>query len=136
MPSNELDVMEQIIKLVKRMSPANQQDLLLELGQRISQNKRGHNRKSYFMVVDYAAHDRTYMDFIKDISESGVFIHTHTPFKIGQEISLTFPLPDHRRHIKVTGKIVRTSEEGIGVEFTMTDDKDQRESIRTLMDMI
>jgi Tfp pilus assembly protein PilZ len=136
MPSNEFDVIKQIIKLVKRMSPDDQQHLLLELEQRIAQNKRGHNRKSYFMVVDYATQDRMHIDFIKDISESGVFIRTHMPLKIGQEVSLTFPFPDHKKHIKIGGKIVRTTEEGIGIEFIMTDDGEQKKLIRSLLDMI
>jgi Tfp pilus assembly protein PilZ len=129
-------MIDQIMTLVKQMSPSDQQGLLQELEQRISENKRGNDRKAYFMVVDYATRDRTYMDFIKDISESGVFIHTHMPFKIGQEISLTFPLPDHRRHVKVSGRIVRTNQEGIGVEFILTDDGDQKKSIRALLEMI
>ena len=136
MHENDSDIINQIIELVKRLPPDDQQDLLLELERRTSQNKRGHNRKAYFMVVDYATHDRTYVDFIKDISESGVFIRTHMPFKIGQEISLTFPLPDHKRHVKVSGKIVWSCEDGIGVEFVMPDDGDQKKIIRSLLDMI
>ena len=101
----------------------------------VSPEKRSHTRKPYFMVVDYATQDRGYGDFIKDISSSGVFIQTHTPFAVGQELSLTFPLPKQKKHIKIDGEIVRINDEGIGVKFKMTD-SDQGEMIKSLMEMI
>lgn len=134
-PLNEFGVVDQIIELVKGM-PVNDQRILLEqLKDKVSKRRRLHTRKPYFMVVDYATHDRTYADFIKDISFSGVFIQTHKPFTIGQAISLTFPLPDQKKHIKINGEIIRTSEEGIGVKFHMFDGS-QEEMIKSLLEMI
>ena len=134
-PPHESGVIDQIADLLKRLSEDERQDFLMELERRVSRNRRYHGRKPYFMVVDYATPDRTYGDFIKDISESGVFIRTRMPFAVEQQISLTFPLPNHKKHIKVNGKIVRTSEEGIGVEFIMPN-TNQQEMIRTLLEMI
>ncbi|MBN1847631.1 MAG: PilZ domain-containing protein [Deltaproteobacteria bacterium] len=133
--ANDSGIIDRIMEQVKRLSPDDQEDLLLELERRASRNRRYHPRKPYFMIVDYATPDRNYGDFIKNISESGVFIQTRIPFAVGQNISLTFPLPDRSKHIKVRGKIIRTNEEGIGVEFLMTEESRQ-DMIRALLEML
>jgi Tfp pilus assembly protein PilZ len=79
--------------------------------------RRKHHRKSFFMVVDYTAQGNAYRDYIKDMSAGGVFIQTPVSFRIGQELSLTFTLPKSQRHIRVSGEVVRTSPQGIGVKF-------------------
>ncbi len=128
-------IVDQIIELVKGMPANDQQELLEQLKNKVSKRRRLHSRKPYFMVIDYATHDRTYADFIKDISVSGVFIQTHKPFTVGQAISLTFPLPDQKKHIKINGEIIRSSEEGIGVKFHMFNGS-QEEMIKSLLEMI
>ena len=55
--------------------------------------KRRSNRKAAFVIVNYAAQRRFYQDFIRNISDSGVFIETSIPFSVGQEVSMSFPLP-------------------------------------------
>jgi len=87
------------------------------------------------MVVDYATEGRAYKDYIQDISAGGVFIETRMPFSVGQEVSLSFPLPDHEKYIRITGEVVRTSPQGIGVKFKMVD-QDQETMIRSLLEMI
>jgi len=57
------------------------------------------------------------------------------PFSVGQEVSLTFPLPNSQKHIKITGEVVRTSPQGIGVKFKMAD-WDQEMVIKSLLEMI
>ena len=76
-----------------------------------------------------------YNDFTKDISFGGVFIETSTPFSVGQEISLTFPIPNQQKHIKITGEIVRISDQGIGVKFKIANE-DQGTIIKNLFEMI
>jgi Tfp pilus assembly protein PilZ len=83
----------------------------------LSKGKRKHYRKVFFMVVDYTTRGHAYRDFIKDMSAGGVFIETPMRFSVGQELSLTFVLPTSQKHIKVSGEVVRTSPQGIGVKF-------------------
>lgn len=68
-------------------------------------------------VIDYVVDDRLYSEFVEDVSEKGVFIRTMEPFAVGQEIVMTFLLTALERPFKVTGEIVRTMPEGIGVRF-------------------
>jgi len=79
--------------------------------------RRERPRKSCLMLVDYATLDRAYKDCIRNISASGLFIETRTPFSIGQKITLTFSSSNYERPIKITGKIARTGPGGIGVRF-------------------
>ena len=87
------------------------------------------------MVVDYSAEDRIHKDFIQNISVGGVFIETRMPFSVGQQVSLSFPLPNYQKYLKILGEVVRTSSQGIGVKFK-TADEDQEAMIKSLLEMI
>ena len=82
---------------------------------------RKNDRKNYFMSVHYIANDCLYCGFIKNISSGGVFIecprNTIQKLYIGQPVTLTFDHPDMKKHIKITGKITRIEDSGIGVNF-------------------
>lgn len=133
--SKEWSITERLIQLVRNLTENDQQALLSELEKKQSGEKRKYPRKPYFMAVDYATEDRAYKDFIKDIGMGGVFIRTRIPFSVGQEVSLSFPLPDQKRHIKISGEIVRAGEQGIGVKFKMNQ-KDQETEIQSLLGML
>jgi Tfp pilus assembly protein PilZ len=94
------------------MSNEEQQNLLLELEEKLTVRKRKHDRKSYFSVVDYDAR-----------------------FSVGQEISMAFPLPVSQEHIRIAGEVVRVNAEGIGVKF-MEVEHEQEALIRRLVDMM
>ena len=79
--------------------------------------RRRYDRKSYFMVIDYALKNRAYRDFIQDISAGGIFIESRNNFPVGQLISMTFPIPGDFRQVKVKGLIVRKTSNGMGVTF-------------------
>jgi len=133
--SDKSRLTDQIIELVKKMSEHEQRTLLKDLEESLFRGKREHIRKPFSMVVDYSTEDRAYKDFIQDISAGGVFIETHMPFSVGQQVSLSFPLPDYQKHVKITGEIVRSSPEGIGVKFKMVN-QDQEAMIKSLLEMI
>jgi len=132
---NKSSVLGRLFEMIRNMPEDEQLDLLKELEERLFRDKRKHTRKHFFMVVDYSAEDRVYKDYIKDISAGGVFIETRTPFSIGQELSLSFPLPNYQKYIKTTGEVVRISPHGIGVKFMMVD-QGQEAMIKSLLEMI
>jgi len=57
------------------------------------------------------------LEFISDISKSGLFIETNRLFNIGEDIMLYFNMHGYDRPFKIKGKIVRSNQQGIGVEF-------------------
>jgi len=117
------------------MSEDEQLTLLKELKERPFKEKRKHERKPFFMVVDYSTEERVYKDWIKNISSGGVFIETHMPFSVGQEVSLTFPLSNYQKYIKIIGEVVRIDIQGIGVRFKMAN-QDQEKMIKSLLETI
>ena len=67
--------------------------------------------------------------FTRDLSPSGIFVHTAAPIDIGMRCALSFPLPGHEERVHVIGRVVRavppeppaatasTRVPGMGVEF-------------------
>ena len=133
--SEDSTITAKLFSLILRMSKDEQLKLYEELKESVSQGKREHQRKPFLTVVNYAAQGSVYKDFIKNISAGGVFIETGMPFSVGQEVSLTFPLPDQKEHLKITGEIVRLSDQGIGVKFRMVN-QDQETLIKALIEML
>jgi Tfp pilus assembly protein PilZ len=46
-----------------------------------------------------------------------LFIETKRPFNVGEEIMLSFNMHGYDRPFKIKGNIVRSNQQGIGVEF-------------------
>jgi len=132
---NESRITARLIELIKSMPEDEQRTLLKDLEEKPFEGRRKKVRKPFLMAVDYSTQDHVYKDFIQDISTGGVFIQTHMPFTVGQEVSLTFPLPNYQKHIKVTGEVVRSTTQGVGVKFKMAD-QDQTAMITSLLESI
>ncbi|MEA1878411.1 MAG: PilZ domain-containing protein [Bacteroidota bacterium] len=134
-PLQKPNLTSRLVELITDMPEDKQQALVKDLEKETSRSARKHHRKPFIMVVDYMMQDRMYKDFIQDISAGGLFIETNKPFPIGQNVILTFPLPDYQEHIKITGEVVRSTPQGIGVKFKMADE-DQETMVKSLLDTI
>jgi len=134
-PLQEANITAHLFELITGMPEEKQKALVRDLEKETSRGARKHQRKPFIMLVDYVTQDRMYKDFIQDISAGGLFIETNKPFSVGQDVTLTFPLPDHQEHIKITGEVVRATPQGIGVKFKMADE-DQETMVKTLLDTI
>jgi uncharacterized protein (TIGR02266 family) len=133
--SNDSHVLARLVELIKDMPEKGRRNLLKELEEELNKGKRRQKRKPFFMVVDYSTKDRVYKDYIQNISTGGVFIETQMPFSVGQEVSLSFPLPNYLKYIKILGEVVRTCPQGIGLRFKPSN-QDQEEMIKSLLEMI
>ena len=117
---NELDrteIRDLIFKKINRMSDMEIRQFYQEFIERQHSKPRKHDRKDFFMIVDYSVSDQYYRDFIQDISENGVFIKTSQAFSVGQRIQMTFMSSDYQRPFKIKGEIVRVHTDGVGVRF-------------------
>ena len=128
------EVVARLHALIGRMSSDEQEDLLAQLEKGLFKGKREHERKAFPNTVVYTTPSGTYTDFIKDISDEGVFIETGKPFSVGEEISMTFLLSEHKKRLKIQGEIVRVEEQGIGVKFKAT--QVQKEIIKSFIDKV
>jgi Tfp pilus assembly protein PilZ len=103
-------------KLVMDLQQNDKLRLLDELNEQVL-GKREHPRKSCVMSTDYVVADRAYRNFVKDISESGVYVQTIQPFELGDEVIQSFSLSDKQIPFKFTGEIVRIGKDGVGIRF-------------------
>jgi Tfp pilus assembly protein PilZ len=93
---------------------------------------RGHIRKSCMLSIDYRVEDRNFEGFMLDISPAGAFIETGEPFTAGQQIYLSFSLPNNPGQLQLEGEILWKGMLGIGVKFNDLNDN-QAELISTYM---
>ncbi len=80
-------------------------------------DRREHIRISTSRGVEFVVRSRLYQGSIENYCESGVFIKTEDRFSEGQDISMTIESPNFESE-KRTGKIIWSTPEGIGVEFS------------------
>jgi hypothetical protein len=116
-------VTHRLFQLISTMSDDERRTLLklLENGLLKGKCRRGSFRKPLQLPVIYAMGERTYRNYIKDISLGGVFIFTRNAFQAGQQIRLLFSNGDKTSSVKMLGKVARATPEGIGVEFLSPD---------------
>ena len=138
MVNNELsrnEIRAYLFRLLNDMSDEEMRQLLKELEERQNEKQRKYSRKGFLTLIDYNVGDRSYKDFIQDISGSGVFIKTSQTFSVGQTISMTFMSPDNQKPFRINGEIIRIHEDGIGVKFKI-ESRIQEAVLKTLVDMI
>ena len=131
----ETGVTDQLIERIKSMTMEKQAQLLKELDKGQNRRVRQHDRKTFFMIVDYIVGDRYYRDFIQDMSSTGVFIKTSKAFSLGRNILMTFMAPDNQKPFKINGEVVRVTPDGIGVKFII-ESQVQEAVIKSLVQMI
>lgn len=114
---SEKQLTERLLKAVTLLSAERKKmlDELIKEWERL--DYREDSRIACFLAVDYSTKDRVYQDFINNLSNGGVFIETSAPFHVGQSVSMTFSVPSLSRTFKIGGTIIRTEQDGIGVQF-------------------
>lgn len=117
LPSEAAALTRRLLERVAGMSFEEQRALLEMLETRTDVEKRELPRRSSALVVTYTDACRRYEDLARDISAGGLFIETRERFVVGDQIGIAFRLPDVSAPIRLSGKIVRTSPTGIGVQF-------------------
>jgi Tfp pilus assembly protein PilZ len=115
------EVTARLIELIRDMSEAVQRNLLKELQNKHTGEKRTYSRKTSLIAIDCSTHDVCLTNFIQDISSGGVFIETNAPLYVGQELKMNFSLPEVENPISIGGEVVRVDSHGIGVKFISGD---------------
>ena len=108
---------KKLFDAILKLSPEQQTQVMNYVEELNAENKRIFVRKAHKIPISYATQNRIYADNIADISKSGLFIETNRPFNIGEEIMLSFNMHGYDRPFKIKGKIVRSNQQGMGVEF-------------------
>ena len=106
-----------LIKAVEKLSPQRKKMLEQLIREWDRLDYREDSRIPCFFPVDYSTQDRVYQDFIHNLSNGGVFIETAASLSVGQTLSMIFNVPALLKTFKITGRIVRTDPDGVGVKF-------------------
>ena len=115
---DEKKMTDRLIQAIKNLSPQRKKMLEELLNEWERLDYREDSRIPCFLPVDYSTTDRVYQDFINNLSNGGVFIETAATLKEGQTISLIFSVPTLQKSFKISGTIVRSERDGIGVKFS------------------
>ena len=79
--------------------------------------KRLHPRKPLRLYVTLTVDNVTRKKKTRDISLSGIFVEGIDDIAPGKEVQLSLPFSSQGCNIKMKGKVVRVTEDGIGVHF-------------------
>ncbi|WP_319525764.1 PilZ domain-containing protein [uncultured Desulfosarcina sp.] len=115
---NEKKLTDRLIQGVSKLSFQRKKMLEELLHEWDRLDYREDSRIPCFLPVDYSTATRVYQDFINNLSNGGVFIETAAALREGQSISLIFTVPNLQKSFKISGTIVRTERDGIGVKFS------------------
>ena len=115
---DEKKLTERLLEAVSKLSPQRKKMLEELLNEWERLDYREDSRIPCFLPVDYSTTNRVYQDFINNLSNGGVFIETAAALREGQTISLIFTVPSLQKSFKISGTIVRTEQDGIGVKFS------------------
>ena len=110
-------VIPKLFQLVLNLPEDKQSALLKYAEDLLTVEKRAYIRKSCSITVSYATYDRYYTDTIKNISQKGVFIESHRPLFVGEEIAMSFSIVGFDKPLKIKGEIVQVNRSGVGIEF-------------------
>jgi Tfp pilus assembly protein PilZ len=122
----------QLFQIVINLGEEQQEALLQHAEDLLVKEKRSGIRKSCSIPINFAAYDRVYSNYIKNISPHGLFIETQRPLLVGDEIIMTFRLEGFDKSLKVRGEIAHATRLGIGVEFKDIN-PDTEDILRTLI---
>jgi uncharacterized protein (TIGR02266 family) len=111
--------------------PLREDDFLLGIKQYVPIRERLERRISIGIQVDYKKGGRKVSAFTKDISNNGMFIITRDTLPVGNDVELTFSLPEENNSLTVRGRVVRELRDdqnghyvgGMGVNFLDLDEE-------------
>ena len=106
-----------LFETILKLNQKQQEKLLKYADELLVEDKRMSVRKPCNIPVNYATQNRIYLDYIKNISKSGIFIETDKPLIVGEEILISFNMPGYDRPIKIKGEIIQANGLGVGVEY-------------------
>lgn len=117
---NITNVTTELIELVTKMSLENRCKILGDFISYTGTTRRKYGRREFIRSVDFTVKGSLFRGYTKNISRGGVFIETKNAKELlapGDPIKMNLEHPELHRNFNVTGKIVRTANNGIGVEF-------------------
>ena len=115
--TDETRITARLIDLICDMSIPQQLELLERLDRKAYKGGRKESRHNRKILVAYEIDDYLHKDITRDISNTGVFIETHSPPSVGENITLSFSFSEGKKPVKISGRVVRSTPDGFAVKF-------------------
>ena len=110
-------MIDEIIERLQYLSVSQQEEILNNIKSMLKEDQRGYQRKRIETEIDIASDDIIIQTSTLDISASGVYADTKENIAVNQEVTIVLNLKGISYPLKLSGKIVRADENGIGIEF-------------------
>ncbi len=80
-------------------------------------NKRKYPRAVFCIEVDVETLEDSFKGFTQNITPEGMFVETGESVAIGQDVMVSFMMPESQDHINKDCRVVRILPDGVGLEF-------------------
>jgi len=121
------EIIEKIVALACEL-PERQRRQLLDLTAGWKTDIRQAPRETYTELLNFRSGNGSHYGHARDISATGVFIVTPAQFETGEQIQLILTFISAPNPVHLSGKVVRKTADGIGVQF----DEASRNQVREL----
>ncbi len=125
------ELLTSMSNFVDYASEDDQRRLLKALQALDRHERRRHPRKTCSIPITVGSW-RVLTEFARNISAGGVFIETSAAFSRGEHLTLMFSPPNQNTPLKLTGRVARSTPEGIGVQFTSPPTEEVEEVLGSL----
>lgn len=109
-------VIEKIAAISNEL-PEKQKQQLLDLIGSWRADVRQASRAPYKELLSFTSKKGSHYGHAHDVSASGVFIETTANFELGEKVNLVLTFISALNPVRLTGSVVRKTEDGIGVHF-------------------
>ena len=106
-----------LFESILKLNQEQQEKVLKYTEKLLFEDKRMGARKACNIPVNYATRNRISAGQIKNISKTGIFIETHQPLTVSEEVMISFNMQGYDRPIKIKGEIVYANPMGVGVVY-------------------
>ena len=113
------DIIDKIGALARRL-PKEKRDQLFDLLAGWSTRVRSSPRETYTERLKFTSKNTTSYAYAKDVSVTGVRIKTSATVALGESVMLAMPFISAREPVRLRGKVVRKTNEDIGIRFDET----------------
>jgi Tfp pilus assembly protein PilZ len=124
---NSIDSSNSLPETGQIKKPAEQEALQSDFSS--DNDSRKQNRRPYNKFLHFSYSNNDYKQVVANIGRGGAFISTKEKFVLGGRLTLIVPGSQRRKELKVTGWIVRTSPDGIGVSFERRTGRERRSDL-------
>ena len=80
-------------------------------------NNRRHRRLRYAAEIFFGTQHGSFRGLLRDLSRSGAFIETDGTVPVGAKVLATIPFRKKVGWVSIAGRVVRSSDGGIGLKF-------------------